>query len=145
MRWAENQGAVTDQQFKADALCAFLLPALLLLPITGLRIYVEHAGTVQGDFLDARTYNSLFYTVMMFANNHHQEHHMYPSVPSYKLPRVHKKLAAEGYYEHFGASIVGGLFAPLRDATGKYPYADGTQTPQPPQTARETGDTLPAT
>jgi fatty acid desaturase len=106
------------------ALCAFLFPYLLLVPVTGLRIYVEHAGTSVGEFVDARSYTSPLYTVLLFGNNYHLEHHLYPSVPSYKLPRVHRRLAAEGFYERHGASIVPGVFGPLRFTFARHPYPD---------------------
>ena len=105
-------------------LYAFALPYLLLITITGLRIYIEHAGTTPEEFKDARSYTSLFYTVLLFGNNYHLEHHLYPKVPGYKLPRVHKKLAAEGYYKRFQSPIVHGVIAPLRYTTKRYSYPD---------------------
>lgn len=105
-------------------LYAFVLPYLLLVPVTGLRIYIEHAGTKPGEFKDARSYTSLFYTILLFGNNYHLEHHLYPKVPGYKLPKVHKKLAAEGYYDRFESPIVRGVIAPLRYTTKRYAYPD---------------------
>jgi beta-carotene hydroxylase len=106
------------------ALHAFILPYLMLIPVTGLRIYIEHAGTQPGEFMDARSYTSWFYTILLFGNNYHLEHHLYPSVPSYKLPKVHKKLLAEGYFQRFDAPVVSGILAPLRFTTERYPYPD---------------------
>jgi beta-carotene hydroxylase len=108
-------------------LFAFVLPYLLLIPITGLRIYIEHAGTESGEFRDARSYTSPFYTVLLFGNNYHLEHHLYPKVPGYKLHRVHKKLASEGYYERFQSPIVGGVIAPLRYTARRFAYPDSSQ------------------
>lgn len=108
-------------------LYAFVLPYLLMIPITGLRVYIEHAGTQPGEFKDTRSYTSPFYTVLLFGNNFHLEHHLYPKVPGYKLPKVHRKLVAEGYYSQFQSPIVGGVVAPLRYTTGRYPYPDSQQ------------------
>lgn len=107
------------------AIVAFLLPYLWLIPTTGVRIYIEHAGTQAGEFVDARSYTSAFYTVLLFGNNYHLEHHLYPSVPSYKLPRVHRKLRAEGYYDIDHVPIVSGVLAPLRFAASHYAYPEG--------------------
>lgn len=109
------------------ALYAFLLPYLLLIPTTGIRPYLEHGGLEAGEFQDARSYVSPFYTALLFGNNYHLEHHLYPSVPGYKLPKVHKKLAAEGYYSRFRAPIVKGVIAPLRYTSKRYPYPDSRQ------------------
>jgi fatty acid desaturase len=111
-------------QNPAYLLYAFVLPFLLLVPITGLRIYIEHAGTTAEEFKDARSYISPFYTVLLFGNNYHLEHHLYPKAPSYKLPKIHRKLAAEGYYDRFQSHIVRGVFAPLRYTTNRYIYPD---------------------
>jgi fatty acid desaturase len=109
------------------AICAFLLPYLLLIPTTGIRPYIEHGGLETGEFQDARSYTSPFYTVLLFGNNYHLEHHLYPSVPCYKLPKVHSRLAAEGYYERFNSPIVSGVVAPLRYVSKRYPYPDTRQ------------------
>lgn len=106
------------------ALYAFIWPYILLIPVTGLRIYIEHAGTGTGDFIDARSYTAPLYTILLFGNNYHLEHHLYPSVPCYKLPAVHRKLAAEGYYERFNSPIVSTVFGALRFTSKRYPYPD---------------------
>jgi fatty acid desaturase len=112
-------------------LFGFVLPFLLMIPITGLRPYIEHAGTRAGEFQDARSYTSWFYTILLFGNNYHLEHHLYPSVPGYKLPKVHRKLAAEGYFEHFQAPVVGGVIAPLRFTSRRYRYPEADRSLQP--------------
>jgi fatty acid desaturase len=123
------------------ALYAFVLPYLLLIPTTGIRPYLEHGGLDAGEFRDARSYVSPFYTALLFGNNHHLEHHLYPSIPGYKLPKVHRKLAAEGYYSRFEAPIVGGVIAPLRYTSKRYAYPDSRQTASsaPPAFPRESG------
>lgn len=105
-------------------LYAAIVPYLLMIPITGLRVYVEHAGTGSEKFREARTYKSWFYTILLFGNNYHLEHHLYPKVPSYRLPSVHRRLAAEGYYARYQSPVVEGVAAPLRYTSRKYPYPD---------------------
>lgn len=72
------------------------LPALLVVLITGLRPYIEHAGTSHETFTQARSRTSPFFTVLFLGTNYHLEHHLYPSVPCYRLPRVHRILQREG-------------------------------------------------
>ena len=98
------------------------LPYLTAIPATGLRIYLEHNGTGAGIFRDTRTYSSPLWTMIMFGNNLHLEHHLYPTVPAYHLPKVHRFLVDSGIYEEHGAHIVGGFFKPLRYLGSKYQY-----------------------
>lgn len=106
------------------ALLAIILPYLSSIPFTGLRIYVEHAGTKSGIFRDSRTYSSPLYTLLMFGNNFHLEHHLYPKVPAYHLGRVHKFLKEKGVFAKCDAYVDRRIIAPLTCATGKYQYPE---------------------
>src|SRR5262249_25005142 len=75
------------------ALFAIALPLMTVVPMSGLRGYVEHAGTGLGMFRDSRSYTHPLYTLVFFGNNYHLEHHIYPGVPCYNLPQVHRMLA----------------------------------------------------
>lgn len=75
------------------------LPALLVVLITGLRPYIEHAGTSHDTFTQARSRTSPFFTMLFLGTNYHLEHHLYPSVPCYRLPRVHRILQQQGALE----------------------------------------------
>lgn len=44
----------------------------------------------------ARTRTSPFFTALFLGTNYHLEHHLYPSVPCYRLPRVHRILQEQG-------------------------------------------------
>lgn len=101
-----------------------LLPFLTAIPATGLRIYLEHNGTGAGVFHDTRSYTSPIWTFLMFGNNFHLEHHLYPTVPSYHLPRVHRLLNTHGLLAHHGAHVTTGFFAPLKFLGGAYQYPD---------------------
>ena len=100
------------------------LPYLTAIPATGLRIYLEHNGTGAGIFHDTRSYTSPIWTFLMFGNNYHLEHHLYPTVPCYYLPRVHRFLAAHGVFAAHGAHLSEGFFAPLRFLGRDYQYPE---------------------
>jgi beta-carotene hydroxylase len=104
------------------ALFAIGLPLLLVVPFSGLRIYVEHAGTGIGIFRDSRSYVSRLYTVLFFGNNYHLEHHLYPTVPCYKLPTVHRILREGGYYDRWGSAIDATLVGPIVHTTAASQY-----------------------
>jgi beta-carotene hydroxylase len=109
------------------ALFAIALPLLLVIPFSGLRIYVEHAGADVGIFRDSRSYVSALYTVMFFANNYHLEHHLYPTVPCYNLPAVHRILRDRGDYDRWASLIDSTLIGPIvhTTAASQYPASLG--------------------
>jgi fatty acid desaturase len=111
-------GLANPELFVVCILCPFLCA----IPATGLRIYMEHNGTGAGIFSDSRSYVSPLWTVIMFGNNYHLEHHLYPTVPAYNLPRVHRLLCTEGVFARNKAHIEHGFFAPLRYLSGSYQY-----------------------
>jgi beta-carotene hydroxylase len=108
-------------------LFAVALPLLLVVPFSGLRIYVEHAGTDIGIFRDSRSYVSALYTVLFFANNYHLEHHLYPTVPCYNLPAVHRLLKRHGDYDRWASAIDGTVAGPIvhTTAVSQYPGSLG--------------------
>jgi len=103
-------------------LLGVILPLIASIPLTGLRIYLEHNGTGAGVFRDTRSYSSPFYTFLMHGNNMHLEHHLYPKVPCYNLAKVHAYLSAQGHYERWGSHIATGILAPLRFVGSQYQY-----------------------
>ena len=103
-------------------LFAIVLPILVLTPLSGLRGYVEHAGTDVGVFRDTRSYISPAYTWLLFGNNFHLEHHLYPGVPCYRLPAVHRFLRANGYFERWQSAIDATFLGPLLHTTGASQY-----------------------
>jgi beta-carotene hydroxylase len=107
------------------ALVAVGVPHLLGVALSGLRPYLEHAGTGEGPFHEARTYSSPVMTALFVANNFHLEHHLYPSVPCYRLPAVHRQLKAAGFYAAAGVAIEPSFWGALAHARGRsrYPVA----------------------
>lgn len=107
----------------------WLLPLLTVLqPILRLRAICEHGGVA--DFSSPltaartnRTWGGVGNRVaraVLFPHhvNYHLEHHLYPAVPHYHLPRLHRLLAAKGALD--GAEVrdvgatLGLVFAPRR-------------------------------
>jgi fatty acid desaturase len=104
------------------ALMVVALPTLIAIPISGLQPFLEHQGTEVGHGIDTRSRTSLLMTILYFGNNYHLEHHMYPSVPSYRLPAVHRYLRSVGFFEAHKAHLDRGYFSAYWGAlTGKYP------------------------
>jgi beta-carotene hydroxylase len=99
-----------------------IAPLALTIPLSGLRIYLEHNGTGAGVFRDTRSYVSPFYTFLLYGNNMHLEHHLYPKVPCYNLAKVHAYLRNQGYYEQWGSHIATGILEPLRFVGSRYQY-----------------------
>ncbi len=104
------------------AVFGIVVPALFALPMTGLRIYVEHGGTMVGLGRDTRSYTSPVYTCLFLGNNYHLEHHLYPTVPCYNLPAVHRFLAANGFHARWGSPVDGGILGPLMHTTARSQY-----------------------
>lgn len=113
-------------------LVAIAIPHLLGLLYTGLRPYVEHAETGPGLFLDARTRTAPFFSVLYFFNNYHLEHHLYPWVPCYRLPAVHRYLKEQGYFRDRDMCIEPGILAAYRHATARSRYPGGIRSDVPP-------------
>ncbi len=103
-------------------LVGLLLPYLSAIPSSGLRIYLEHNGTGAGIFRDTRSYVARFWSIVMFGNNFHLEHHLYPTVPAYHLSRVYRLLQSRGLYERHGAHVAHGVLEPLRYLSERYQY-----------------------
>ena len=115
---------VIAYQAPTMALFAIGLPLLALLPMSGLRGYVEHAGMGLGMFRDSRSYTHPLYTTIFFGNNYHLEHHVYPGVPCYNLPQVHRILVAGGYYARWGSAIDATFVGPFLTATSRAQYPE---------------------
>jgi beta-carotene hydroxylase len=113
-------------------LISIALPHGLGLLYTGLRPYVEHAGTDTEMFANARTRTAPIFTALYFFNNYHLEHHLYPSVPCYRLALVHRRLEEGGYLAPNGAHIESGVLAAYAHAKSKSRYPTGSLSEEPP-------------
>ncbi len=92
----------------------WLLPMLTVLqPILRLRAVCEHGGVVDfsSPLTAARSNRTRGGVVNLLARatlfphhvNYHLEHHLYPAVPHYRLPQLHRLLVAKGALE--GAEV----------------------------------------
>ncbi len=82
--------------------------------ISGLRPYFEHAGLGFQRLERTRTYTHPFWTFFCGNINYHLEHHLFPTVPFFNLPKVHALLKQHGVYEDTNQRVIeGGLLAPL--------------------------------
>jgi fatty acid desaturase len=86
----------------STGIVTILLPLTTMYFISALQPYLEHTGTEVGIGRDAKSRTSLLYTFLYFGNNYHLEHHLYPGVPCYRLPAVHRWLKEKGFYDHAG-------------------------------------------
>jgi beta-carotene hydroxylase len=106
---------------------AIIVPHLGAVVASGLRVYVEHAGTDAEPGREARSFSSRLWTILFFGNNLHLEHHLYPNVPCHRLPALHEWLKKQGFFESHGSYIEPRSSAVFKYAGAGYPYshADG--------------------
>jgi fatty acid desaturase len=83
----------------------WLLPLLIAALLTQLRAVAEHGLTTKGNvFTATRTVVSNRHVSYLMCNiNFHLEHHLFPGVPWYNLPKAHQLLRDE--YRRAGASV----------------------------------------
>lgn len=74
---------------------AWLLPVLLASPLNGLKSIADHYDNVwQGDRFHTATTARSNRVITFWLNglNYHLDHHLYPRVPGYNLPALHRHL-----------------------------------------------------
>jgi beta-carotene hydroxylase len=104
------------------ALLGLALPMLCTNAISGLRPYAEHMGLDGGTWTNSRSRTSLFWTILDFGGNYHLEHHIYPSVPQWLLPSLHRHLGEQGVFGeecNFEPTVLGAY----KKTFGPYPLA----------------------
>jgi fatty acid desaturase len=74
----------------------FLMPGAVANLYLGIVPYVDHAGTGLEKGANARTCPSGVLSVLLLGTNCHREHHLHPSVVSYKLPALHRHYVESG-------------------------------------------------
>ena len=103
-----------------------VFPHIFLTFYSSIRPYVEHAGTGDDLLTDSRSRISPVSTFFYFGNNYHLEHHLYPMVPCYKLPALHRYLKEIDFIKDSEAlNIEKGIIGAYKFATGKFQYPDG--------------------
>jgi beta-carotene hydroxylase len=102
---------------------AIVVPHLGAVIASGVRVYVEHAGTDPESGREARSFSSRLWTILFFGNNLHLEHHLYPNVPCYRLPAVHEWLRNQNFFESHASYIEPRSTAVFKYVGASYPYA----------------------
>lgn len=77
------------------ALFYFFLPAMLAQPLLRAILIAEHTGCSDDENGLTNTRTTLtnsFIRLLMWNMPYHTEHHLYPSIPFYQLPRAHREL-----------------------------------------------------
>jgi fatty acid desaturase len=111
------------------ATLSVLIPLVLANLCSGLRPYLEHANTDDQLQSSARSRTHLLTVAAYFGNSLHFEHHLYPSVPCYRLPRVRRWLLEQGYVSPDHPSYDRTGIASWRWALASHSY--GTLDPSP--------------
>ncbi|MCY4044106.1 MAG: fatty acid desaturase [Cellvibrionales bacterium] len=105
--------------WKAALFCV-VLPSLTVKVIGACQIYIDHAGLDDRFLGNAYSRTSPLMTILFFGANYHLEHHAYPGIPCYRLPKVHKRLIELGVYEVANPPIVKGFFESFKAMNKKY-------------------------
>ncbi|MDF1662757.1 MAG: fatty acid desaturase family protein [Planctomycetota bacterium] len=102
----------------------WLLPTISWLQVVlRLRSMAEHFGLgVQGPSATRTTYASFFERLFLAPHNvgYHLDHHLFPSVPAYRLPELHKQLLEVPAFQE-GAHRSPSYWAVLKECSGGMP------------------------
>ena len=96
-------------------------PLIVMSVLTNIRGLASHAlGDVENIYLSSRTItSSKLVSVLFLHENYHLEHHLFPGVPSYNLPRMHALIwdrLPEALYARSYTRFLEGMFkAALRN------------------------------
>lgn len=122
--WLGVYIALTLYDWRIFPFCV-LAPTLVGLVLSGSQSYIDHAGT-ESDAMwaNSRTRISPVATALWFGGNYHLEHHLYPGVPSYRLPKVHRLLEASGVFAQVKPPIEQGFWGIYRHLGDRYVATD---------------------
>jgi beta-carotene hydroxylase len=102
--------------FPWATLIGYFLPLIICSLYNGVRPYIEHTETRQEEDKNARTRSSWVWTVLEAGENFHQEHHLYPRVPIYRLRKLHYYLKEIGYFKPDQPNLDCGILSIFRHA-----------------------------
>jgi beta-carotene hydroxylase len=102
--------------FPWATLIGYVLPLLMCGLYNGVRPYIEHTDTEQAKYQNARTRSSWVWTLLEAGENFHQEHHLYPRVPIYRLRKLHFYLREIGYLKPDQPNLERGRLSIFRHA-----------------------------
>ncbi len=114
---------ITMKDLATGIICV-VIPHLVVIMYSGLRPYAEHAGTSEGILRDTRSRVHPWFTFLYHNVNYHLEHHMYPSVPFFNLPKVHEFLRERGHLARAGSAIETTIWGAYEKTTGRFKYPE---------------------
>ena len=118
-----------ETRFHGYLLIGIVVPLLAGGWLSGLRSFTEHADTGVGDLHNSRSRTHWLFTLLEYGGNFHLEHHLYPSVPQWRLPRLHRWLRANGCYDALpDPFIIDPHLSVYKYTLGRYVY--GQKIPQ---------------
>ena len=101
-------------------LYCIVLPLMAALVVSGCQTFIDHGGISDDPFHNSWSRTSPFMTFLFANTNYHLEHHLYPGVPCYHLPKVHQYLKESGIYEQTQATIEPSFFRAYRHLAAEY-------------------------
>jgi beta-carotene hydroxylase len=102
--------------FPWATLIGYFLPLIMCSLYNGVRPYIEHTDTAQDKDNNSRTRSSWVWTLLEAGENFHQEHHLYPRVPIYRLRKLHVYLRDIGYLKPDPPNLDRGILSIFRHA-----------------------------
>jgi fatty acid desaturase len=102
----------------------WLIPAQIAMVFSNIRGLAEHQCTGQGSVVSRTrtTKSTRLVSFLMLNLNYHLEHHLFPGIPWYNLPKVHAILTP--LYEECGAYIQGSYVSYARRAFVSGPFRE---------------------
>ncbi|MEO8489372.1 fatty acid desaturase [Pseudomonas sp.] len=107
-------------------LLGFGLTLAVAFLLSAVNAYQEHAFSAGPQQPPARSRTSRLSTWLHAGSNFHLEHHFYPAVPCWRLPRVHRQLLDSGWYADKHYLLERRFVASFKYASGRHPYRGDT-------------------
>lgn len=116
-----------ETRFPGFVLIGVIVPLIIGSWLSGLRSFTEHADTKEGDLFNSRSRTHWLLTAIEYGGNYHLEHHLYPSVPQWRLPKLHRWLVSDGYYDRLpDPTVIDPSMSVYKYALGRYAYGRKT-------------------
>ncbi len=77
----------------------FLVTYMFTYFLSDLRPYLEHAGTDESKYTNARTFSSRALDFIFGGINYHLAHHLHPRVPTYRIARLQAWLETQENFQ----------------------------------------------
>lgn len=107
-------------------LLGFSLSLAVAFLISAVNAYQEHAFSAEHELPPARSRTSRLNTWLYAGSNFHLEHHFYPAIPCWRLPKVHRQLLKEGWYANRQHLLEKHFARSFRYASSRHPYRGNT-------------------